>query len=178
LMHFNIPKKYCFIEDFNKNLLIKLNNNIGIIYRNYISKKKYEDLIHLKQFCKKRKLKLFLANDYKLAIKLELDGVYIPSFNKSLRVNSYIKKKKFLILGSAHNLKEINIKENQNVNLIFLSPIFYVSKSKNFLGINKFNNLEKLTKKKVIALGGLKKSNLKKLKLTNSFGFASISYFR
>ena len=88
---------------------------------------------------------------------------------------SYSYKKKFKILGSAHNLKEIRIKENQNVEKIFLSSLF--KKNKNFLGINKFKLLSKLTVKSIVILGGVTSVNLKKLKLLNCFGFAGISYF-
>ena len=60
-------------------------------------------------------------------------------------------------------------------NIIFLSSLF--KKNKNYLGINKFKLISKLTKKKVVALGGISKNNLKKMRLLNCFGFAAISYF-
>ena len=44
--------------------------------------------------------------------------------------------------------------------------------------MNKFSNLKKITKTKVIALGGVSKNNIKKLKLINCFGFAGITYFK
>ena len=37
--------------------------------------------------------------------------------------------------------------------------------------------MSKLTDKKIIALGGLNKTNLKYLNLTNCLGFAGISFF-
>ena len=111
-----------------------------------------------------------------MALNLNLDGVYIPSFNKNLKHLSYSFSKKFLILGSAHNRNEIKIKEMQKVNIIFLSSLF--KKNKNYLGINKFKLLAKTTNRKIIALGGISNSNLKKLKLINLFGFAGISYFK
>ena len=43
---------------------------------------------------------------------------------------SYKFKKKFILIGSAHNLKEIRIKEKQKVNEIFLSSLF--KKNNNF----------------------------------------------
>jgi len=110
-----------------------------------------------------------------LAIKLDLDGVYIPSFNNSLNHLAYSFKKNFKIVGSAHNLKEIKIKENQKVERIFLSSLF--KKNKNFLGINKFKILSKLTKKNTVPLGGISNKNLKKLALVNKYEFAGISYF-
>ena len=117
-----------------------------------------------------------MANNIKLSIKLNLDGAYIPSFNKKFSHLNYLYKKNFLLLGSAHNLKEIKIKEKQNVSEIFLSSIF--KKNNNFLGINKYNLLSKLTNKSIIALGGVSKENMKLIKLTKSRGFAGISFFK
>ena len=124
---------------------------------------------------KKKKLKFFLSNNIKLAIKLDLDGVYIPAFNKSFKHLSYSFKKQFKIIGSAHNLREIRRKESQNVEKIVLSSLF--KRNKNYLGINKFKLLSRLTKKNVIVLGGVSKDNIKTLKLINKFEFAGISYF-
>ena len=88
---------------------------------------------------------------------------------------SYNFTKSFEILGSCHNIKEIKIKEKQKVNKLFISSIF--KKNKNFLGINKFKNLKNLTKKTVVALGGISKKNLNQLKLVNCQNFSGISYF-
>mgnify|MGYP001414620970 CR=1 FL=1 len=111
----------------------------------------------------------------KVALKLKCDGAYIPSFNKSFHHLSYKFESRFILLGSAHNIKEIRIKEKQSVLLIFLSSIF--KKNKNYLGIYKFKILSALTKKKIIALGGISKKNKKKIKFLNCEGFAGISYF-
>ena len=132
-------------------------------------------IIELKKYCKKKGYKFFLSNDIKLALHLNLDGAYIPSFNNQTNHLSFSYKNKFIIIGSAHNNKEIKIKEKQGVNIIFLSSIF--KKNKNYLGINKFKLLSKLTNKKIVALGGISNLNLKKLSLLNCIGFAGISYF-
>ena len=81
----------------------------------------------------------------------------------------------FTVVGSAHNLKEIRIKELQQVRNIFLSSVF--KKNKNYLGLNKFKILNKYTKKNVVALGGISKKNIKQIKLTNVCSIAGISYF-
>ena len=110
-----------------------------------------------------------------MALKIGLDGVYIPSFNSDLKHLNYPKKKNFIVLGSAHNIKEIRIKEVQKVDAIFIASLF--NKKKNFLGINKFLNLISFTKKKIIALGGINEKNLSKLRLLNINGYAGISFF-
>ena len=174
-MHIGYPSKYYFINEFNTKNINKLDKNTGIIFRNYNSKNNLKSIIILKNFCKENGYKFFLSNNIKLALKLKLDGAYIPSFNKDTKHLSYSFTKNFIILGSAHNNKEIKIKQKQSVKIIFLSSLF--KKNKNYLGINKFKLLSKLTYLKVIALGGVSNINLKKLKLLNCYGFAGISYF-
>ena len=174
-MHADLPSKYYFINKFDTNNIDKLDKNTGIILRNYNAKINIEAILGLKKFCKKKGYKFFLSNNVRLAISLNLDGAYIPSFNKDTKHLSFSIKKKFLMLGSAHNNNEIKLKERQLVKMIFLSSIF--KKNKNYLGVNKFKLLSRLTNNKIIALGGVSNKNLKKLKLLNCYGFAGISFF-
>ena len=169
-------KKYYFINKFDTNIIDKQDKQTSIIYRNYSSKILDEPLIlKIKNYCKKKTIKFYLSNNIKLALKLNLDGVYIPAFNTDLNHLAYSYKKDFKIIGSAHNLKEIRIKETQNVKEIFLSSLF--KKNKNFLGINKFKKLKVLTQRDVVALGGISIKNVKKLSLLNQLNFAGISFF-
>ena len=170
-------RKYYFINKFETNDINKQDSQTAIIYRNYASKRLDEKLIlKIKKYCKKKGLKFFLSNNVKLAIKLDLDGAYIPSFNKNTKHLSFSFKKKFLLIGSAHNNREIKIKEKQNINILFLSSIF--KKNKNYLGLNKFKLLTNLTQKRIVALGGISNKNLKLLNLTDCIGFAGISFFQ
>ena len=168
-------RKYYFINKFDTNNIDKQDKQTTIIYRNYSTKAEQTLILKIKRYCKKKLIKFYLSNNIKLAIKLDLDGAYIPAFSKSFKHLSYSYKKNFEIVGSAHNLKEIRIKENQNVEKIFLSSLF--KKNKNFLGINKFKLLSKLTKKNIVMLGGISNKNIKKLSLISRSDFAGISYF-
>ena len=169
-------RKYYFINKFDTINIDKQDKQTTIIYRNYSTKTIDQTLIlKIKKYCKKKSIKFYLSNNIKMAIKLDLDGAYIPAFNKSFKHLTYSYKKNFKIVGSAHNLKEIRTKENQNVTKIFLSSLF--KKNKNFLGINKFKLLSKLTRKNIVILGGISSKNRKKLSLINGSGFAGISYF-
>ena len=169
-------KKYYFINKFDTNNIDKQDKQTTIIYRNYSAKTIDRALIlKIKRYCKRKSIKFYLSNNIKLAIKLNLDGAYIPAFNKSLKHLAYSFKKKFEIIGSAHNLKEIRMKEIQKTQKIFLSSLF--KKNKNFLGINKFKLLSKLTNQKIVILGGISKKNKKKLSLLDQSDFAGISYF-
>ena len=172
-----LPKIYCFINEFNLAELSKLSNNINLIYRNYNKQDDIKTILKLRDFCRKTGNKFFISNNIRLALNLKLNGIYVPSFNRKMNYNYiYNKPKKFSIIGSAHNLKEILIKEKQGCEEIFVSSIFHNHKSKNYLGIIKFNLLASKTKHKIIALGGINEKNYKKLKSTLSDGFASISW--
>jgi thiamine-phosphate pyrophosphorylase len=169
-------RKYYFINKFDTNIIDKQDKQTVIIYRNYSVKIQDEaTVIEIKKYCKKKSIKFYLSNNVKMAVKLNLDGAYIPAFNKSLKHLNYSFKKNFVLVGSAHNFNEIKEKERQKVEKIFLSSLF--KKNKNYLGIYKFILLKNFTSKEVAALGGISKKNLIKLKLLNTSNFAGISFF-
>ena len=174
-MHYNF---FSFIENYDNDLINFLPKKTSIIYRNYNNHIDIKTIINIKKICKKKSHKFYLANNIKLALKLNLDGVYIPAFNQNFKINSYQLKKNFKILGSAHNLKEIKIKELQKVDYLFLSPLFTTKKNNKKLGIYKFMKLSKITNKKIICLGGINKGNIKKINLIKPYGIASISFFK
>jgi len=175
-MHIKNLKKYYFINKFDNTHLINLNKNISFIWRNKDKETHLKTLTKLRDFCKENHRKFYISNDIKLAIKIKADGVYIPSTNKNLNFKSIKFKKEFKILGSAHNFKEIKIKELQEVDEIFLSPLFK-SKKNPQLNIYKYLNLRKVTFMKDVSLGGINNKNIKKLGLIKPSGFAGISFF-
>ena len=169
--------KYYFINKFDTNNIDKQDKQTIIVYRDYVSRSKDQRLIlKIKNYCKKKSIKFYLSNNIKLSIRLKLDGAYLPSFNKYFAHLSYPLRRNFILIGSAHSLKEIRTKENQNVEEIFISSIFKINK--NYLGINRFKLLSKVSSRDIIALGGISMRNLKLLSLTKSIGFAGISIFK
>jgi len=175
-MHKKFLKLYYFIEEFKKSNIDKQHINTSIIYRNYKKKYKINDIISLRDYCRNKNIKFYLANNIKLSINLNLDGAYLPSFNQSFSHLSYNFKKNFVLIGSAHNFREIAIKVNQGCELILLSKLFLVdyNKSSPFLAIVKFNFFSKIFKI-LIPLGGIKTHNLNHLKNVSSEGFALLS---
>ncbi len=154
---------------------IKIRNKFFIIYRNNKKVDKFNDLSRFRQSCKSKAIKFYIANDIRLAISLNSDGIYLSSYNKKLNCLNF-KKKNFQIIGSAHNFKEISIKIKQGCNSILLSKLFLVDYDKTapYLGVLKFNNFSKFSKK-LIPLGGIKSHNLNHLNNVFSEGFAVLS---
>ncbi|MDC1330403.1 hypothetical protein N8210_02590 [Pelagibacteraceae bacterium] len=94
-MHINKIRKYYFISKFDTNNIDKQDKQTTIIYRNYSTKTADQTLIiKIKKYCKKKSINFYLSNNIKLAIKLGLDGAYIPAFNDSLKHLAYSYKKK------------------------------------------------------------------------------------
>lgn len=177
-MHLSKYNLYFFIDDLNKNKILNLRKNSNVIFRNYQKKVGLNTIINFNKICKTNKIGFYLANNIKLALQANLDGVYIPTFNRSLNLNNFKNcRKNFTILGSAHNATELKFREKQGINLIFISPLFLTKSYKKNLGIVKFNLLSKISKKPVIALGGIRKNNINKIKLIKAIGFSGITYF-
>ena len=168
---------FIFLDKYNKEIFENNSTNIGIIYRNYNSLNRKTELLKIAKECKKKRFKLFVSNNIKLALNVKADGIYIPSFNKTNK-NHNSENKNLIILGSAHNQKEIYEKMLQKCVGIFLSPIFLTRKSKKILDIYKFNYLSLSNKIRFFALGGIKKNNIRKLKLLHINGFGGISVFK
>ena len=154
---------------------IKIRNKFSIVYRNKSKIDNLNDLLSFRQKCKLKSIKFFVANNFKLAIYLNSDGIYLSSYIKDLKFLNY-KKSNFEIIGSAHNFKEIQFKIKQGCSSILLSKLFMVNYDKQapFLGIVKFNTLSKFSKK-IVPLGGIKNSNLNQLKNVFGEGFALLS---
>ena len=172
-----MPKFFFFLDHYNSEIFKNKNINVGIIYRNYKDRKRKNQLIKIARACKKSRYQLFISNDVKLVYKVKADGVYIPSFNKTKNFSN-LEKKNIIILGSAHNQKEIHKKILQKCRAIFLSPVFYVEKSKTFLGLHKFNYLSNMNNANILALGGISENNIRKLKLLYIKGFGGIRIFK
>ena len=172
-----LPNLFIFVDRYNNQIFENNNTDIGIIYRNYNDPKRIIELVKIAKACKKNRYRLFVANDIKLALKVRADGIYIPSFNKTKKFIN-LEMRNLIILGSAHNQKEIHEKITQKCRAIFLSPVFYVEKSQSYLDIYKFNYLTYASKVNFLALGGITRNNIRKLRLLHINGFGGIRIFK
>lgn len=89
-------------------------------------------------------------------------------------------KKKFNIVGAAHNQLEYIHKSKQSCQEIMLSPIFENSKYSvnKILNVIRFNNISNHWKEKIIALGGLNLKNINKIQMTKIGGIGFKRFLR
>ena len=170
---FIIKKNYYFYIDKTETInldLIILPEKVTFIYRSNYEKESLNKIINFAKICRSKKIKLFIANNYKLAMICKADGLYLSSYNKKIYKN-------ICTIGSAHNHTQIYQKIKQRCEKIIFSRLFKTNyKNKNsFYGISKFNLINKHYKFDLIPLGGIRNSNLLKLNLIKSDGFAIYS---
>ena len=177
---FILKKKYFFIIKSIKDIELKNIKNLGkysIIYRNN-SPENIENLKKYRSDCRMKKIPFFVANNINLMNLLRADGLYVSAYNKQLKIKNL--RDNFEIIGSAHSLKDVNLKKLQGCSKIFLSRLFKTSYTdkKGFLGIIKFNLFTKLTKVSLTPLGGINLKNINKLKNVNCESVALSSLIR
>ena len=172
-------KKYFLIIESIKDIQlsnIKKTGKINIIYRKKDTEDNISELFNFRKICKIKKIKLFIANDINLCRLLKADGIYISANNFNLSFRRY-KNFNLQIIGSAHDRKEILIKKYQGCSEIIFSRLFKTSYKfkKDYLGIVKFNLLNISNDNKLIPLGGIRLSNLNKIKMLNCSSFVIFS---
>ena len=176
---FAYKKKYFLMIESIKDInlrKIKKYAKFVIIYRGKAIKEDINDLLIFRKECRLKLIDFYVTNDQKLAIKLNSDGIYLSSHNRSLKKYNY-NKSNFKVIGSAHNFKEISFKLKQGCSYILLSKLFLVAYDKTapYLGVVKFSKFINLFPKRIIPLGGIKVSNLNFLKNINCEAFALLS---
>ena len=176
----NYTDRFFFFTD-NLNSIIEKNinkfKNLSIVYKVEKNNINIKEFLKIKDFCKKRKIKIYFSDNIKTAIKLGANGLFISSTNKRV-YQPY--KKSFKIIGSAHSQKEFYFKSKQKCHAIFLSPIFDNPKytTNKILVVIKFNLISLYWKNNLVALGGINENNYKKILLTKSYAIGLISWIK
>lgn len=181
-MFINIDIKFYFFIDTLDEIIkknIKNFKKLSFVYKSdSINDINHENIKTIKNFCKNNKIPFFISDNFKLAKKYEADGIFLSSSYK--KIGNIVLKKKFKIIGSAHNQLEYSLKNKQSCEMIMLSPLFYNKKySQNkILNVCKFNLISIGWDKKICALGGISLNNLKKLNMTRSSAVGFISLMK
>lgn len=122
-------------------------------------------------------LRVLLSGNVRLALQTGADGVHFSE--RQARRNKRritIKKPGFFITAAAHNPAALQAAHRAGAQMVLLSPVF-TSKSHpdaKPLGALGFVTLSQNSSLPTIALGGITQSNFRRLKLTNTYGFAAI----
>ena len=170
-------KYYVFLEKIDeiiRNNLLKFKSINVIINIKNINKTNIQKALSIIKFCKDNKIPFFLLDNYQLCAKHHSNGIFLSSRNKKI-TKPLLLKKKFKIIGSAHNQFEYSLKVKQECELVMLSPLFFNKKYSlnKILNVLKFNLISRNWNRNLCALGGIDEANIRKIKLTivNSIAF-------
>jgi len=158
------------LDDKQKKEILAI-KKISLIYKS--EKINIEEIIKIQNFCKKNKIKFFIYDNLKISLQIKCEGIVLPSHN-NIVINRLSLKKKFKIIGIAHNQREFFLKKRQNCQSIMLSPLNFNNKFKikQILGPIRFNLTSLHWNVNLIALGGINFSNVKNIKLTKARSIA------
>jgi thiamine-phosphate pyrophosphorylase len=184
----NINKKFVYLispnkilsEDFYTNLALVLNSKKVSFFQLRLKKETFNDKLEIgkkvKKICKKYKVKFLINDDPKLAKKLNADGCHLGQKDMHILTARKILKNKIIGI-TCHN--SINLaKEAIKNNADYLAlGAFYSSQTKKIkykASLKILKLAKKITNIPIVAIGGIKHSNYKKL-LLNKANFLAIS---
>ena len=170
-------KIYFFIDKIDEINLDQVKKTGAILILRRPKNISYKNLKKFAVNCKNKRIDLFVANSVKYLSLLKTNGFYISAWNKKYYKNLRKFNSNIEIVGSAHNIMEINEKINQGCSQIFLSRIFETKYrlKKGFLGVIKFNLITRMFRTNFIALGGINIKNFNQIKNLNIIGLAMSS---
>ena len=171
--HENKAKEYFFkiekLLDSGINLIQFRSKYLDTKEYTIISKKIYN-------ICKKYNAS-FIINDFKnFNLNKYCDGIQLTS-NNLKNLNLLNIDKKFILIGSCHNIHEVKICNNFEVDLVLISPVLNTN-NKTGIGWVKFKELVNKSNIPVFALGGLSYTDhINNVKKNGGVGIAASSYF-
>ena len=173
-----IPHLWLFTDDIKthnlQKFLAKIPQNSGIVIRNYLSEDRLKIIEAIRRNSKRKNLTLLVGE--KSNIIRDISGLPLPKWYYQKRKTN----KKQILSISAHGIIDKRRIINSKADLIFLSPIFRTSSHlySRPLGTIKFGLIARQFSKPVIALGGINKNNIKKLKNLPIEGVAGIDFLK
>ncbi len=144
--------------------------------KNSSSRKKVFIGKKVKKICRKYKIKFLINDDVFLAKYLNADGCHLGQKDMKIFEARKILKKKIIGMTCHNSLRLAKSAIKNNVDYLALGS-FYKSKTKKTkfkAKIDLLNKLVKITKKPIVAIGGINSTNYKKL-LLNKANFLAIS---
>jgi len=132
---------------------------------------------HFVDTCKQfENIKSFIHQNIDMAKELDATGVHLTS--KQIDLITEAKAKGLEVIVSTHTKDEVLLSQKLGADAVTYSPIFLSPNKGKPKGIDDLKELLDVANIKIFALGGVvEEKQIKKLKETNVYGFASIRYF-
>lgn len=157
----------------------KLPRGAFIILRDYEHSDRESLARQLKKVCRARGLKLLIAGDAKLAMRVGADGIHLPEYLSHEARKWKKRKPNWIVSVAAHNKNRFHQREDLVADFYLFSPVFETishpgQKPQKQPQIWRFPEKKR---EKIIALGGINQKTITKLAFYGYQGFAGISTF-
>jgi thiamine-phosphate pyrophosphorylase len=132
----------------------------------------------IRQICHKYNSTFIINDDLELAIACDADGIHIGQDDIEVATVRQQTKKGFIVGLSTHSLAQVEIANREAVDYIGFGPVFTTSTKNNAgdaLGVELLQKAVKLATVPVVAIGGIKCSDIPMLIDTNCQAMAIIS---
>lgn len=127
------------------------------------------------------RLKVLLAGDVRLALRLGCDGVHLSQARaRRGPPHPAVTKPGFIITAAAHDAMSVQRAAQAGACVVMLSPVFATESHRGgkSLGAVRFARLAAISPRPVIALGGVTAQGAKRLNLGPAYGVAAIGAWR
>jgi len=175
------PNKFSNEKSFLEN--IKLSSLYGIEFiqirlKSLDQKSKTDLTVKIKNIIDTRKTRIIINSDFISSKLISPFGFHITSQSNTSGADAKMKSGAKWISKSIHSREEIvSNNEDKNINAFIIGTIYSSNSHPNgkTLGIEKFNELVKLSKKPVIGIGGINIENISHVVKAGAKGAALIS---
>ncbi|WP_027430293.1 thiamine phosphate synthase [Lachnospira multipara] len=136
-----------------------------------------KEAIQIKALCNKYKVPFFINDNVEVAIKCGADGIHVGQDDMAAGRVRELVGDKMMIGVSAHSVKEAVEAVKNGADCLGVGAIFSTSTKKDasVLDLNVVSDICKAVSVPVVAIGGIKKDNISKLKGTGVDGVALVS---
>lgn len=154
----------------------------GVILRDYEDPYRLDLAHQLAGLCKKRRLVFLVGDDRRLARRVNADGLHLPRWSKHRyhHRRSFAAPNHWILSASVHSLPELFMADRQNVDCVMVSPVFATHSHVGVRGLGpvKLAALARRAAAPVIALGGMERKTVMRLKDSGCVGIAAIGALR
>lgn len=136
-----------------------------------------KEAIQIKALCNKYKVPFFINDNVKVAIKCGADGIHVGQDDMAAGRVRELVGDKMMIGVSAHSVKEAVEAVKNGADCLGVGAIFSTSTKKDasVLDLSVVSDICKAVSVPVVAIGGIKKNNISKLKGIGVDGVALVS---
>lgn len=146
-----------------------------VIFRHYEDASRADRLRALARVCRRRRLRLLVAGDWRLALAARADGVHLPE-GLVPRGRFRRRKRGWLVTAAAHSEAALRRAAVAGVDAVLLAPVFPTAShpAAPTLGPLRFAALVRRSALPVYALGGIDRRSARRLIASGAVGLAGI----